>query len=452
MNLEYKIHTFGCKVNTYDSGLIEKNIKGSHHLQGTHDKRIHILNTCAVTAEATKEALRNIRRLKAKDPFCTVVVTGCAAQVDTASFESLPGADLVIANSHKSFIPEILAKYFKGEIKEKVFKSNIFRKEDLEAGGGVEKHHTRAFLKIQDGCNSFCTYCIIPYARGKSRSIPISNLTERVNDLYDSGVREVVLTGVHIGDYEDSKTRTLEDLIENLLLKTKMPRFRLTSLEPVELTPRLLDLYSEKRLCPHFHMSIQSANTEVLKQMKRKYTQREVIDSLSAIAHRLPKAFVGMDVIVGFPTETDQQFEDTYLTLKDLPWSRLHVFPYSERSGTKAQVMTESVPVKERGLRAQHLRALSLERYLSLAKNQIHSKKEVLVLGEVKNMPLVFKGLSHDYWPVQFSISTSQDSTNQDSVNLDSSKLKGSLVTVHVDSFKQPTSSMLDGYLETTLL
>ncbi len=400
--LRYQVHTFGCKVNTYDSGLIQKNLTRSGYELALSDPetRVHVLNTCAVTAEATKEAVRYIRRLKVKDPFCTVVVTGCAAQVDTGAFSELPGADLVVANSHKGQLPEILEKYFKGGITDKVFKSNIFRKEDLEAGGGVEKFHTRAFLKIQDGCNSFCTYCIIPYARGKSRSIPIADLVQRVNDLYLQGVREVVLTGVHIGDYEDSaQNKTLEDLIETLLHKTFIPRFRLSSLEPVEVSARLLDLYENNpRLCPHFHMSIQSAQTEVLAHMKRKYTQGDVQQSLRRINERLPQAFIGMDVIVGFPTETHEQFEETFLTLAELPWTKLHVFPYSERPGTRAAALTESVRWEERLRRASRLRELSLHRFETRAREQIGQTKRALIL---KSQNQQTRGLSQDYWSLQ---------------------------------------------------
>lgn len=402
--LKYQVHTFGCKVNTYDAGLIQRNLNAHGFapvVSGEKNARIHVLNTCAVTAEATKEAVRYIRRLKVKDPFCTVVVTGCAAQVDTGSFSSLPGADLVVANSHKSSLPDLLAKHFRGELTEKVFKSNIFKKEDLEAGGGVEKHHTRTFLKIQDGCNSFCTYCIIPYARGKSRSIPIADLVHRINDLYAEGAREVVLTGVHIGDYEDTvgdKKYVMEDLIESLLVRTKVPRFRLASLEPVEVSERLLELYQDTRLCPHFHMSIQSANTDVLFHMKRKYTQEDVRKSLQAIAERVPGSFVGMDVIVGFPTETEEQFQDTYDTLASLPWTKLHVFPYSERQGTRAAAMDVSVYPHVRAQRAARLRDLSLSRYEREAGKQLGTVKKTLVL---KNAAKGGQGLSHDYWPVE---------------------------------------------------
>ncbi len=404
-SLKYQVHTFGCKVNTYDSGLIQKNMSSSgfEFVKMDPETRIHVLNTCAVTAEATKEAVRYIRRLKVKDPFCTVVVTGCAAQVDTGSFVDLPGADLVVANSHKGQLPEILQKFYKGEITEKVFKSNIFKKEDLEAGGGVEKSHTRTFLKIQDGCNSFCTYCIIPYARGKSRSIPVKELIKRVNDVYAEGIREVVLTGVHIGDYEDEvlgQKLVLEDLMQALLANTKVPRFRLSSLEPVEVTERMLDIYQNTRFCPHFHMSIQSANTEVLHHMKRKYTQENIRKSLLRIAERVPNSFVGMDVISGFPTETHEQFEDTFLTLAELPWTKLHVFPYSERPGTRAVNFTETVPWEERLRRAARLRELSLARFETQAKSQIGSVKRALIL---KSQARGGQGLSHDYWPMRIS-------------------------------------------------
>lgn len=400
-SMKFQVHTFGCKVNTYDAGLLQKNLQGNGFTLQEGDPRIHVLNTCAVTAEATKEAVRYIRRLKVRDPFCTVVVTGCAAQVDTGAFENLPGADLVVANSHKGQLPELLNKFFKGDLTEKVFKSNIFRKEDLEMGGGVEKSHTRTFLKIQDGCNSFCTYCIIPYARGKSRSIPVADLVARVNDLYAEGVREAVLTGVHIGDYEDEKfgkKQVLEDLVEQLLAKTKMPRFRLSSLEPVELSERLLDLYQDDKMCPHFHMSIQSANTDVLDKMKRKYTQNDVMHALNQIDKRVKNAFVGMDVIVGFPTETHEQFEDTYLTLANLPWTKIHVFPYSERPGTRAVTYDVSVPNEERVRRGARLRELSLHRFETLAKAQVGTQKKVLVL---KNSAKGGQALSRDYWPVQ---------------------------------------------------
>ncbi len=400
------VHTFGCKVNTYDTGLIQKNLSANGFNQVSDLKKsppIHILNTCAVTGEATLQAVRMIRKIKSKEPLATVVVTGCAAQVDTGAFENLPGADLVVANSHKGMLPQIMDRYFKRESTQKVFKSNIFKKDDLEYGGGEELSHTRSFLKIQDGCNSFCTFCIIPFARGKSRSIPIRQLVERINELEAAGIKEVVLTGVHIGDYEDAAFH-LNDLLKAVLQKTAMPRIRLSSLEPIELSGQLLALFSDERLCPHFHMSIQSADTEVLAAMKRKYTETEVRDSLGLIRERVGHAFVGMDVIAGFPTETDEQFENTYKILSETPWTRLHVFPYSERQGTRAGTFTQ-VPMMKRKERARLLRELSLHRLQSEALKQVGSVKKVLVLKKYHSAQ---QGISRDYWNLNLNLTMAE--------------------------------------------
>lgn len=409
---EFIVHTFGCKVNTYDTGLIQKNLSSSGFQFQPNQKAtnaIHVLNTCAVTAEATQQAVRLIRKIKSKEPLATVVVTGCAAQVDTEAFEKLAGADLVVANSHKGLLPQIIDQYYKKELKQKVFKSNIFKKEDLESEGGEELKHTRSFLKIQDGCNSFCTFCIIPYARGKSRSIGIGHLVAKINELDKAGIKEVVLTGVHIGDYEDDSAgikKGLEDLIESVLARTKIARIRLSSLEPIELSERLLKLFENDRLCAHFHMSIQSADTEVLAAMKRKYTEQSVRDSLHSIASHVKNAFVGMDVIAGFPTETDEQFENTYKVLSETPWTRLHVFPYSERQGTRAAVLNQ-VPMMKRKERAQRLRELSLHRLQSEALKQVGTVKKALVLNKLQ---LDQQALTRDYWTVSLVLTPEQHS------------------------------------------
>ncbi len=424
--LEYKIKTFGCKVNTYDTGLLQERLK-KDGFASSETPQVHILNTCAVTQEATREAIRAVRKIKLKNPNITVVVTGCAAQVDTDQFANLSGADLVVANSHKGDIENLIRQHLNGELTQKVFQSNIFRKEDLEAGGGIEERHTRTFLKIQDGCNSFCTYCIIPFARGKSRSIPVQDLVDRVQELSWNGASEVVLTGVHIGDYED-KDKKLEDLIETILTKTKIPRVRLSSLEPIEISDRLLDIYADSRMCPHFHMSIQSANTKVLADMRRKYTAEDVARSLTRIA-KIPDVFVGMDVITGFPGETNAEFKDTYDRLSSLPWTRIHVFPYSERPGTKAIRIENPVPPRERKLRSEKLRNLSSERYAQAALDQVGKVKSVLVL---KNQ----MGLSRDYWPVDLS------------GNLPIANGSCAEIQVKITGYDYSIKSRMDGYLK----
>ena len=423
--IKAEIRTYGCKVNTYDTGLLQTRLlKSGIGAVGTSPQNsardVVIFNTCAVTAEATREALRDIRKVKSKNPDACVVVTGCGAQVDTDQFRDLAAADLVVANSHKGDLENLIRKHLRGELSERVFHSNIFRKEDLEEGGGKEAEHTRAFLKIQDGCNSFCTYCVIPFARGKSRSIPIDDLVRRIKELTADGVREVVLTGVHIGDYEDWSLKTggarslihdarargdlargLEDLVENVLLRTSIERIRLSSLEPVEVTDRLLNLYADTRLCPHFHMSIQSAQDDVLKGMRRNYRAADVEFALNRIAARIPNVYVGMDVIVGFPQETDEQFSATYELLARLPWTRLHVFPYSQRPGTKAAVYPQQVSNLSIHTRARRLRELSHTRFIERARAQVGREKQILLLNQTKGLlPGQRGGLSEDYWPV----------------------------------------------------
>lgn len=439
----FVVHTFGCKVNTYDGGLIQKNMSthGFKLNQGrlsldNLDKaktQVHILNTCAVTAEATKEAVKTIRKIKAQQPFSTVVVTGCAAQVDTGAFENLPGADLVIANSHKGLLPDLLKKHFRGELTQKTFKSNIFKKEELEADGGEEAAHTRTFLKIQDGCNSFCSFCIIPYARGKSRSISIAHIVQKINDIVAAGQKEVVLTGVHIGDYED-ESNNLDDLVEAVLEKTKIERVRLSSLEPIEISERLIAMYTTNpRLCAHFHMSIQSADSDVLKQMKRNYTQQQVADALHKIS-KIKNVFVGMDVIAGFPSETDEQFENTYKVLSETPWTRLHVFPYSERSGTRAAIM-QQVPHHVRKERAARLRELSLHRFQAEALKQVGEIHQTLILNRPSKKA---EGLTRNYWPVRLNLS-----------NEEMSRLSGKEVSVKITGVNFETG---EGQLEGVII
>jgi threonylcarbamoyladenosine tRNA methylthiotransferase MtaB len=463
---DFTIHTYGCKVNTYDTGLLQKRLESKGHVAvdakvlaiadakgaepasfglGARKPRIHIMNTCAVTAEATREAAKAVRRLKSKDPFSTVVVTGCGAQVDGETFDVLPGADLVVANSHKGFLEDLLDKHFRGELTEKVHRSNIFRKEDAEAGGGIEAGHTRAFLKIQDGCNSFCTYCVIPFARGKSRSIPVKDLVARVRELQAHGAAEVVLTGVHIADYEDivnGQKLWLRELIVAVLEQTTIPRIRLSSLEPGELTPEILALYKDPRMCPHFHMSIQSANTRILAGMRRRYDAQAVEESLTTIAREVPGAFVGMDVIAGFPGETDEEFMDTYERLARLPWSRLHVFPYSERPGTKAIAIENPVPRDVRVLRAARLRELSSERFASQANEQIGSRKQALVL---RAQGKGGEALTRDYWPVKLEDETGGELSADRLHQL--SDLKGQEILVEISSFDESIMSRMDGLL-----
>ena len=391
----FHIKTYGCKVNHHDSSLLKTRLRKAGFPEG---QDIALINTCAVTEEAGREALRQIKKLKQQNPKQLVVVTGCGAQVDTPLYEGNRDVDLIVANSHKGDLPQILRGFLRGKT-ERVFKSGIFKKEGVYSGAFQrDPDRTRIFLKIQDGCDSFCSFCIIPFARGKSQSIPLSHLVESVKGFVDSGVEEIVLTGVHIGDYSDGENR-LEDLVKAILNQTSLRRLRLTSLEPVELTEKLLECYGDSRMCPHFHFSIQSASSPVLKAMRRKYERKDVERAFSLIQKRIPGAFVGMDVITGFPDETDPYFEETYEVLRDNPWTQIHVFPYSPRRKMSRTLNERSTVLR----RAALLRHLSQTRYEQEMKKQVGAYKSVL-LFKTNNR----KGLSRDYWKVDLPSSSRQ--------------------------------------------
>jgi threonylcarbamoyladenosine tRNA methylthiotransferase MtaB len=396
----FHIQTMGCKVNTYDTSLLEKQLLAAGFTQDRNVPGIHIINSCAVTEKSSLETHRHVKQIKALHPNALVVITGCVAQVDIDRLRTLTGADLIIANSHKGQFEVILKDYLEGRSTERVFHSNIFKKEELDPGGGIESSRTRAFLKIQDGCNSFCSFCIIPFARGKSRSLSENHLVDRVNDLHRQGFQEVVLTGVHCGDYEDGATG-FADLVEAVLKKTDIPRVRLSSLEPIEVTPKLWELFAtQPRLCPHIHVSLQSGNSKVLSDMRRKYGQPEIRAFFETFQKIIPEGFIGMDVIVGFPGETDEDFLDTYEFLASQPWTRIHVFPYSIRPGTTASRRKDHLPGAIIQKRARRLRELSLSRQNQMAQAQIHRLKDVLILEKPSHGA---QGLSRDYWPVEIT-------------------------------------------------
>ncbi len=385
-------HTYGCKVNTFDTGVLEERLSDLK----LADQEIHIINSCAVTQEAISTAVKQIRRLKGEKKSC-IVVTGCGAQVDTKIFEDLKEVDLIVANSHKEDLATILRDHLMRPQSTRVFKANIFEEKSMAGGLGHQLQKTRAFLKVQDGCNQFCSYCIVPFARGKSRSLPLSEVISLTNEILSSGKNEVILTGVHLADYHDGR-HDFEDLVEELLNQTSLPRLRLSSLEPQEISPRLLDLMKrDDRLCRHFHLSIQSGCNLILKSMRRKYKAEKIMETLGEIKSSFPEAYVGMDMITGFPGETQDSFETTYRLLADHPWTRLHVFPYSERQGTLATKLPSSVALSSRRSRAKILRQLSDERMKSEAIQEIGSIHKVLLL---KGNSHGASGLSRTYWPV----------------------------------------------------
>lgn len=406
----YRVLTLGCKANSYDSQLIEEELQRRGWLPASQDDaaELCIINSCTVTDEADRQSRRLASKLSNQNPGATVVITGCAAEVDPERLATSRGVSYVVGNSDKPRLVELALQARStqapshtvlGQVRgyeEHLSRHPMDREwpsaeEQFPAGVRLEQGNTlrtRAFLKIQEGCNAFCTYCIIPYGRGPARSQEPERVIEQVQRLVSDGAREVILTGTNLGEYGeefDSNARQprgalLAALCARLLSETRLERLRVGSLDPTEIHDSLLELVQSSggRLCPHFHVSLQSPLTRILRGMKRRYSGVETEKTLLKIAERLPDAFVGMDVITGFPGEDLAAFEETVQVLTRLPWSRLHVFPYSERSGTPATRMKGSVPQVERLRRARELNALSRARQKEWVESQVRKSGGVL--------------------------------------------------------------------------
>ncbi len=411
------VRTLGCKANLADGDRIEAELLrlGWKKAQTEGAARLCIVNSCTVTDEADRQSRKLASRLGRENPDAVVVVTGCAAEVDPERIAGTPGVHYVIGNRTKlEIVEEILSKTSlprpeRGELLGKTSGyEEILSRHPIDRDWpsidpytdatdlGAQNAHTRTFLKIQEGCNAFCTYCIIPYGRGPSRSLRPLELVDAVKQACANGAREVVLTGTNIGDYgmdwSPQGTAELGELLQVLLEATPIERIRLSSLDPTEITDEIYALMErEPRLCAHFHVSLQSMSDRVLRLMKRRYGFAQVEDCLERIASLQPRSasscFVGMDVITGFPGETDEDFEESFARFERLPWSRLHVFPYSERAGTPATRLPGSIPAQVRAARAKRLQKLSLNRVEKRAQATLEAHREIPLTGVLLETP-----------------------------------------------------------------
>jgi threonylcarbamoyladenosine tRNA methylthiotransferase MtaB len=350
-NASSRVVTFGCRLNFYESGLIADHLKNSH----TAKPQI-VVNTCAVTKEAERQAQQAIRRLHRENPDAEILVTGCAAQLDPQKFHQMPEVGRVLGNAEKVDPASFM------DPTERVHVRDIQTVSDLSPhlASGFETS-VRAFLQIQNGCNHRCTFCIIPFARGPNRSVPLGFLVDQIQKFLSKGVKEIVLTGVDITDYGHNLpgNPNLTTLLKRLLKALpELNRLRLSSLDPAELEDDFFEfLQGEPRIMPHFHISLQAGDDLILKRMKRRHLRHHIIDFCEKIRHVRPESVLGADVISGFPTETEEHFQNTYDLLKTCDIPLLHVFPYSVRPGTPAARMPQ-VPkplIKERAKRLRSL-------------------------------------------------------------------------------------------------
>lgn len=396
--------TLGCKVNQCDSaGMAQRLEQLGHTLVGFDaEADVCIVNTCTVTARTDFQSRQLIRRAARRNPSAPVIVTGCYAQVAPELLKALPNVRLVAGNVEKELIPGLVGALNGGPAEVRV---RDIKKTGIFSGLTADRFpgRTRAFLKIQDGCNARCSYCIVPTARGPSRSMPPGDVLERVAALAGSGCREVVLTGVHLGAWgaDLSPASGLPRLLRRIEEAGTVGRLRLSSIEPLEVTAELIACLRESAvLCPHVHIPLQSGDDRVLTAMGRHYDRRFFRDLVHRLADEIPGVAIGVDVMAGFPGEGDREFENTLELLSGLPAAYLHVFPYSERPGTKAAALPGKVEETLRARRAAELRALGLAKREAFAKRAVGSRQTVLVEGSRDRKTGRLKGFTGNYIPV----------------------------------------------------
>lgn len=396
--------TLGCKVNQCDTAAIVRDLQNADFtlVPFSTFADAYVINTCTVTAFADFQARQLIRRALRLNPRARVIVTGCYAQTRTQELADTAGVTVVVGNDQKHRIADLLSQP-SGDWPP-VLAGDIFQQGSFPAAppSGLAGR-TRAFFKIQDGCNAFCSYCIVPFARGKSRSLPLSDLFSGTREFIRQGFREIVLTGIHLGDYgKDLQPRTnLARTLETLLSEDANVRFRLSSIEPNEISDELLDAFSRHdNLCPHLHIPLQSGDDSILKKMKRSYDRRFYQSLIHKLARTVKDISVGVDVMVGFPGEGEKEFGNTLSLLEDLPVGYFHVFPYSERPGTDAQNLMPKVPDKIKKERAAILRDLGRRKREDFSRMFLGKILPVLVEQTQDRKTGLPKGFSHNYLPV----------------------------------------------------
>lgn len=372
-------YTLGCKLNFSETSSIARRFEelGFERVEFTEIADAVVINSCSVTAEGDKKTRNIIRQAVRKNPEALIIVTGCYAQLQPETIQKIEGVDLIIGSSEKQNITEYLGNLNKKEQPESHIQKPKEIKKYLHAYSFGDR--TRSFLKVQDGCDYYCTYCTIPMARGRSRNDSISNTVAEAREIVEKGTQEIILTGVNIGDFGKSTGEEFIDLLHELDQIEGLKRIRISSVEPNLLTDEIIEFAARsQRIMPHFHLPLQSGSNDVLSLMKRKY-KREVFESrVAKIKSEIPNAFIGVDVIAGTNGETDDFFRDSYRFIADLEVSQLHAFPYSERPGTKALEIKPVVPVDERKHRTQRLIALSDRKTEDFYRQNLGSVHEVL--------------------------------------------------------------------------
>jgi threonylcarbamoyladenosine tRNA methylthiotransferase MtaB len=410
----FTVKTLGCKVNQHEADAIIVDMENAGFRYISPDDKdekadFFIINTCTVTGRAAMQARQTIRQAIRQNPEARIIVTGCYAQTEPDEIGKIPGVHHIIGQSHKHLLAPILqilgtdSPSATLEMPLKALSDIRQLRHFYPVPTSAMGNRTRPYLKIQDGCNSFCTYCIVPLTRGPSRSLAVDEVIAQVRRIHEAGYLETVLTGIHVGCYglDLHPPTTLHGLLDRVLKETEIIKIRLSSIEPLELTPDIITLAStSSRFRNHFHIPLQSGDNGILQSMNRPYSAEYYRDLILDIHRRIPDCGIGSDVLVGFPGETAQAFENTFHLLESLPVTYLHVFPFSPRKGTRADGFPNRVSPSVIKERCRDLRLLGFRKKIDFYEKQVGKRVEVLIEGKSSPRHGLLKGMTETYIPV----------------------------------------------------
>ena len=398
------VYTLGCKVNLYESELIISLLKENNYTLVDFNEKadIYIINTCSVTNESDRKDRKIINEARRKNKEAIIVVTGCYSQINPESID----ADIVLGNKDKSKIIDLLDDYIKNKKQIKQI-YDLTKVEFEKMNINKFENHTRAFVKVQDGCNAFCSYCIIPYARGRIRSKDLNETIEEVTNLVNNGYKEIVLTGIHTGRYGIDKNTNLYELLKKLVQIPKIFRIRLSSIEINEITDEIIELIKTNDImAKHLHIPLQSGSDKILTLMNRKYDIDYFVKKIETIRKEIPDISITTDLIVGFPNETEEDFKDTIKLLNEIKFTKIHTFPYSKRKNTKAASMPNQIDGMTKKKRVHEVLDISNKYELEFYKSKLNKEYEV-VKEERKNGECI--GYTSNYIPVILEKNTVSD-------------------------------------------
>ena len=391
--------TLGCKVNQYETNAMAQKFKekGYKVIEGEAKADIYVINTCTVTNMSDRKSRQMLRRMKDINKNAIIVACGCYVQVSKEEVEQMEEIDLVLGNNEKKNIVEYVEKYIEENKKEENMEDVMQQREFVDFGDVTYTEKTRAVIKVQDGCDRFCSYCIIPYARGRVRSRKPQSVISEIEKIAKQGIQEVVVTGIHVASYgkDFNNDYKLIDLLEEINKIEGIKRIRLGSIEPLLITEEFVErLKKLEKICHHFHLSLQSGCDETLKRMNRRYTIEEFKEIVNRLRKNYEDVILTTDIIVGFPGETEEEFNKTYEFLKDIKFYKMHVFKYSPRKGTKAANMPKQIDGKQKEIRSKKL--IELSDFNEKTYNDAYINKEVEVLFEEEKEGM-YKGHTENY-------------------------------------------------------